>query len=219
MKGIRVWLSAAVLSIACPTLSLSAGQGDGPGVPDRRQRVAREREVRQQRFSARIDSLVSSGEFQFLPVSMMWSPRMQSQIIDGYYYYVGIFKEQLQVHMPVVVGRALTYNAIANFDTDSLSGYRNEKNDTGWKVSFSAEDDLCVRFYDLSGDGPCRAGYDIRQQSDSVYRYDRRERCDAPVCRSGAADEKRGLRPSDAGERLIRYKRRALRKRPSLVMG
>lgn len=127
MKGIRVWLSAAVLSIACPTLSLSAGQGDGPGVPDRRQRVAREREVRQQRFSARIDSLVSSGEFQFLPVSMMWSPRMQSQIIDGYYYYVGIFKEQLQVHMPVVVGRALTYNAIANFDTDSLSGYRNEK--------------------------------------------------------------------------------------------
>ena len=141
MKGIRVWLSAAVLSIACPTLSLSAGQGDGPGVPDRRQRVAREREVRQQRFSARIDSLVSSGEFQFLPVSMMWSPRMQSQIIDGYYYYVGIFKEQLQVHMPVVVGRALTYNAIANFDTDSLSGYRNEKNDTGWKVSFSAEDE------------------------------------------------------------------------------
>ena len=141
MKGIRVWLSAAVLSIACPTLSLSAGQGDGSGVPDRRQRVAREREVRQQRFSARIDSLVSSGEFQFLPVSMMWSPRMQSQIIDGYYYYVGIFKEQLQVHMPVVVGRALTYNAIANFDTDSLSGYRNEKNDTGWKVSFSAEDE------------------------------------------------------------------------------
>lgn len=105
------------------------------------QRAAREREVRQQRFSARIDSLVSSGEFQFLPVSMMWSPRMQSQIIDGYYYYVGIFKEQLQVHMPVVVGRALTYNAIANFDTDSLSGYRNEKNDTGWKVSFSAEDE------------------------------------------------------------------------------
>lgn len=77
-------------------------------------------------------------------------------------------------------------------------------------------DDLCVRFYDLSGDGPCRAGYDIRQQSDSVYRYDRRERCDAPVCRSGAADEKRGLRPSDAGERLIRYKRRALRKRRRL---
>lgn len=79
--------------------------GRRPGRADRRQRVAREREVRQQRFSARIDSLVSSGEFQFLPVSMMWSPRMQSQIIDGYYYYVGIFKEQLQVHMPVVVGR------------------------------------------------------------------------------------------------------------------
>ena len=207
MKGIRVWLSAAVLSIACPTLSLSAGQGDGPGVPDRRQRVAREREVRQQRFSARIDSLVSSGEFQFLPVSMMWSPRMQSQIIDGYYYYVGIFKEQLQVHMPVVVGRALTYNAIANFDTDSLSGYRNEKNDTGWKVSFSAEDETGMTYafvftiYRVTG--RARAGYDIRQQSDSVCRYDRRERCDAPVCRSGAADEKRGLRPSDAGERLI----------------
>lgn len=207
MKGIRVWLSAAVLSVACPALSLSAGQGDGPGVPDRRQRVAREREVRQQRFSARIDSLVSSGEFQFLPVSMMWSPRMQSQIIDGYYYYVGIFKEQLQVHMPVVVGRALTYNAIANFDTDSLSGYRNEKKRyrvEGLVLGRGRNgDDLCVRFYDLSGDGPCRAGYDIRQQSDSVYRYDRRERCDAPVCRSGAADEKRGLRPSDAGERLI----------------
>ena len=39
MKGIRVWLSAAVLSIACPTLSLSAGQGDGPGVPDRRHEI------------------------------------------------------------------------------------------------------------------------------------------------------------------------------------
>lgn len=141
MKGMWVWLSAAVLSVACPAFSLSVGQGDGPGMSDRRQRAAREREARQQRFSARIDSLVSSGEFQFLPVSMMWSPRMQSQIIDGYYYYVGIFREQLQVHMPVVVGRALTYNAIANFDTDSLSGYRNETNDTGWKVSFSAKDD------------------------------------------------------------------------------
>ena len=141
MKGMWVWLSAAVLSVACPAFSLSAGQGDGPGMSDRRQRAAREREARQQRFSARIDSLVSSGEFQFLPVRMMWSPRMQSQIIDGYYYYVGIFREQLQVHMPVVVGRALTYNAIANFDTDSLSGYRNETNDTGWKVSFSAKDD------------------------------------------------------------------------------
>mgnify|MGYP006927501460 CR=1 FL=1 len=148
---------------------------------------------------------MQSRNFQFLPVSMMWSPRMQSQIIDGYYYYVGIFKEQLQVHMPVVVGRALTYNAIANFDTDSLSGYRNEKNDTGWKVSFSAEDETGMTYafvftiYQVTG----RAGYDIRQQSDSIYRYDCRERCDAPVCRSGAADEKRGLRPSDAGERLI----------------
>lgn len=105
MKGIRVWLSAAVLSVACPALSLSAGQGDGPGV--RTVASASPEKERSGSSGSRrgSDSLVSSGEFQFLPVSMMWSPRMQSQIIDGYYYYVGIFKEQLQVHMPVVVGR------------------------------------------------------------------------------------------------------------------
>ena len=145
MKGIRVWLSAAVLSIACPTLSLSAGQGDGPGVPDRRQRVAREREVRQQRFSARIDSLVSSGEFQFLPVSMMWSPRMQSQIIDGYYYYVGIFKDAIAgAHAgPDQTGADVQRDR--QFPYCSLSGYRNEKTIPGGR-SFSAEDETGMTY-------------------------------------------------------------------------
>lgn len=127
----KKWLFVAMLA-AC--LTAAAQQ------PDRRQRSAAERQLRQQRFTERLDSLVVSERFQFLPVSMEWGPRGGSQIINDFYYYVGVFKDRLQVHMPVVIGRAFTYNAIANFDTDRMSGYRTVKTDTGWKVSFAAED-------------------------------------------------------------------------------
>lgn len=138
----RKWILAVMLWTALPAF---AQQGPGPATEDRRterrQRNAAERQLRQQRFVAQLDSMVASGEFQFLPVSMQWGPRGGAEIITDFYYYVGIFKKYLQVHIPVVIGRAMTYNAIVNFDTDKMTDFRTQRNDSGWKVSFAATDD------------------------------------------------------------------------------
>ena len=80
-----------------------------------------------------------------------------SQIINDFYYYVGIFKNRLQVHIPGVIGRAMTYNAVVNFDTDKMTGFRTQRNDSGWKVSFAATDNTGTAYtfvftiYDQTG--------------------------------------------------------------------
>ena len=144
----KKWLLFTMLAAA---LTAAAQQ------PDRRQRSAAERQLRQQRFMERLDSMVASGDFQFLPVSMEWGPRGGSQIINDFYYYIGIFKNRLQVHIPVVIGRAMTYNAVVNFDTDKMTGFRTQRNDSGWKVSFAATDNTGTAYtfvftiYDQTG--------------------------------------------------------------------
>ena len=70
----KKWLLFTMLAAA---LTAAAQQ------PDRRQRSAAERQLRQQRFMERLDSMVASGDFQFLPVSMEWGPRGGSQIIKA----------------------------------------------------------------------------------------------------------------------------------------
>ena len=60
----KKWLLFTMLAAA---LTAAAQQ------PDRRQRSAAERQLRQQRFMERLDSMVASGDFQFLPVSMEWA--------------------------------------------------------------------------------------------------------------------------------------------------
>lgn len=144
----KKWLLFTMLAAA---LTAAAQQ------PDRRQRSAAERQLRQQRFMERLDSMVASGDFQFLPVSMEWGPRGGSQIINDFYYYIGIFKNRLQVHIPVVIGRAMTYNAVVNFDTDKMTGFQTQRNDSGWKVSFAATDNTGTAYtfvftiYDQTG--------------------------------------------------------------------
>lgn len=143
----------------------------------------------------RLDSMVASGDFQFLPVSMEWGPRGGSQIINDFYYYIGIFKNRLQVHIPVVIGRAMTYNAVVNFDTDKMTGFRTQRNDSGWKVSFAATDNtgngLYVRLYDLRPDRTGHTGYGFEPEPDAVFGYDRRER-QTPESTDPAPPMKRG---------------------------
>ena len=181
----KKWLLFTMLAAA---LTAAAQQ------PDRRQRSAAERQLRQQRFMERLDSMVASGDFQFLPVSMEWGPRGGSQIINDFYYYIGIFKNRLQVHIPVVIGRAMTYNAVVNFDTDKMTGFRTQRNDSGWKVSFAATDNTGTAYtfvftiYDQTGHG--HTGYGFEPEPDAVFGYDRRERQTAENHPSRAADEK-----------------------------
>ena len=61
------------------------------------------------------------------------------------------------MHIPVVIGRAMTYNAVVNFDTDKMTGFRTQRNDSGWKVSFAATDNTGTAYtfvftiYDQTG--------------------------------------------------------------------
>lgn len=112
----------------------------------RHQYNAHERELRQQRYTMRLDSLISSNEFQFVPVSMVWEPGGGERMINNLYYYVAVSQRELQVHIPVVVGRALSYNAMLNFDTNELSDRETQKTDSGWETSFTATDNQETRY-------------------------------------------------------------------------
>lgn len=138
---LAVWLWGAGLTV--PASAAAPDEGPlpvGTQTPDRRQRHALEREQRQRRFEMRLDSLASSGEFQFLPISMEQEPDGSLQMINNYYYYIGIFKSDLQVHIPVMRGRAVEYPVIANFDTDRVFDFQTSQTKFGWETSFSAED-------------------------------------------------------------------------------
>ena len=142
-------LAAALPLLGC--LGATARQPESPlpaayatvserTVPQRRQVKAEEREQRQQRFMQRLDSLVSSGEFQFLPISMEMEPDGSLQMINNFYYYVGVFKDSVQVHLPVVRGKVIDYTAIANFDTREVSDFQTSRTKFGWETSLSAKD-------------------------------------------------------------------------------
>jgi len=146
MRRIAFWAAlgaGAILALPLSAALLSADEGPLPAgeqAPDRRQRHALEREQRQRRFEMRLDSLASSGEFQFLPISMEQEPDGSLQMINNYYYYIGIFKSDLQVHIPVMRGKVVEYPVIANFDTDRVFDFQTSQTRFGWETSFSAED-------------------------------------------------------------------------------
>ncbi|MDD3108959.1 MAG: hypothetical protein PHV49_07130 [Alistipes sp.] len=130
-----LWIFAP--SVAHPSGATSDADTLRTLEPQRKVRSsALQRQLRQQRYIRRLDSLISSDEFRFVPVSMSWAPKGSTQTLLNYYYYVDVLKTSVQVHLPIVVGRAIGYNAIANFDTDTLYDRQTMQTETGWKTLF-----------------------------------------------------------------------------------
>ncbi|MBP3356879.1 MAG: DUF4251 domain-containing protein [Rikenellaceae bacterium] len=98
-------------------------------------RVERRR-LKQEQFARRIDSLVASRNFVFLPNSMQELPGGTMQFIYNQFYYVGIFPDHVEVHLPTIRGGVVQYVEILNFDTFNVRNYSCARIQCGWNVSF-----------------------------------------------------------------------------------
>ncbi len=103
---------------------------------DRLTRTERRR-LKAERFAARLDSLVRSHNFRFLPNSMQELPGGWTQLIYNELYFVGIFSDHVEVHMPMIRGNTVEYIEILNFDTFELQNYQISQVQYGWNVSFN----------------------------------------------------------------------------------
>ena len=110
-RGLLLWI---VLSAILPFTVRPQG------APQTTTPAPTRREMRQIRYTRQLDSMVNTLRFQFIPVNMEWGPNGSVEYINNYYYYVALYGNYLQVHIPVVIGRAISYNAIANIQTDTL---------------------------------------------------------------------------------------------------
>lgn len=131
-RGLLFWIVlSAILPFTVRPQDLPQTETSGP---------ATRREMRQIRYTRQLDSMVNTLRFQFIPVNMEWGPNGSVEYINNYYYYVALYGNYLQVHIPVVIGRAISYNAIANIQTDTLSKVGTVRSGPGWKISFGAKD-------------------------------------------------------------------------------
>ena len=95
-----------------------------------------EREARHQHFIAGLDTLVNSRMFQFVPISMQEQPGGNMQMIYNFYYYVGVIKDKVEVHIPTIRGFVAEYIDILNFNSSIVKDYKATKTLVGWNISF-----------------------------------------------------------------------------------
>lgn len=116
------------------------------------------RKLKQQQFSANIDSLVLSHNFTFLPNSMQELPGGYSQLIYNQLYYIGVFKDHVEVHVPTIRGHVVQYMEMLNFDAVDVKNYQVSKTQFGWSISFNVMSDsganlaVSLMVYTLTGE-------------------------------------------------------------------
>ena len=118
--------------------------------PKRRQARAEVRAQRDARFAAQQDSLIKSQNYQFLPISIYELPGGSQQMVNNVYYYLALFPDgHLEVHLPTLWGYLNPYVEVLNFDAQQVQDYQITKTQSGWSITFSAqnpEDETTYRF-------------------------------------------------------------------------
>lgn len=102
------------------------------------------RQMRAERFAAKIDSVISSRDYVFSPNSMQEIPNGSMQLIYADYFYLGIMEDHVEVHLPVVRGGVMQYIQVLNFDTFAVRNYQASRTGCGWNISFDITDDKTV---------------------------------------------------------------------------
>ena len=112
------------------TINAQASRFDG-STPSGRRAVAAER------VAFAIDSLVATRSFAFYPSAMQSAAAQQMRMIYTDYYYLYISPVDLEVHIPVEHSPT-KYLTMLNFNSNSVTDYRVQKQLSDWVVSFSA---------------------------------------------------------------------------------
>ena len=83
---------------------------------------------------------MQSRNFQFLPVSVLEVPGGGEQTINNIYYYLAVFPDHIEVHLPTLRGYLNPYVEVLNFDAPRPKDYKASKTQSGWNISFNAAD-------------------------------------------------------------------------------
>ncbi|MFI3266727.1 MAG: DUF4251 domain-containing protein [Rikenellaceae bacterium] len=128
-------MNAAVegLSEAVSVANAEAGDVQHSRVRDNAER----RQIKNLEFVAKLDTLVRSHNYQFVPTSMQEIPNGDMQFIYNFYYYVAVVDSHVEVHIPTVRGGYSQYINILNFDTFGVTNYRTSQTHFGWAISFN----------------------------------------------------------------------------------
>lgn len=87
-------------------------------------------------YAAKIDSLVQSRDYMFLPNSMQQRPEGMIRLVVANYFFFGMFIDHVEVHLPTE--RGLTqYVEMLNFDSKSISDYTAERMQWGWNIAMT----------------------------------------------------------------------------------
>lgn len=93
------------------------------------------RRAQAQSYAAHLDSLIRSRNFLFYPDSMQSAePSGLRHNIYAQYYYLGIFTDTAEVHLPTSYGRTQS-GGVLNFDS-GVSDFKILPFDSGWSVTF-----------------------------------------------------------------------------------
>ncbi len=132
--------NASVMQAIQPLQNTRQAQSPAGGNDSRKMDRAARRAAKAEAFAARIDSVVNSRNFVFMPNSMQEVPSGQMQLIYTEYFYLGITDDHVEVHLPVVRGGVMQYIQILNFDTFGVKGYQASRTSCGWNISFTVTD-------------------------------------------------------------------------------
>ena len=127
---------AAPSAPTAATMTAASVPAATPASADNMSRTER-RHYKLERFAQGIDSLVKSHNFRFLPNSMQEMPGGYLQLIYNELYFIGVFSDHVEVHMPTIRGGVVQYFEVLNFDTFDVRDYQIAKTQYGWNISFN----------------------------------------------------------------------------------
>lgn len=73
-------------------------------------------------------------------VSVLEVPGGGEQTINNIYYYLAVFPDHIEVHLPTLRGYLNPYVEVLNFDAPRPKDYKASKTQSGWNISFNAAD-------------------------------------------------------------------------------
>ena len=71
---------------------------------------------------------------------MLEVPGGGEQTINNIYYYLAVFPDHIEVHLPTLRGYLNPYVEVLNFDAPQPKDYKASKTQSGWNISFNADD-------------------------------------------------------------------------------
>lgn len=139
MKKIFALALVAVFCLAGYGVSAQTQSKNQKLSPKQEKREAREqrRAQRQAEYERYIDSLVTSGNFQFIPNSMRVMPAGSEHLITNPNFGLQYWDGEFDIFLPYVKGAVMPYYlTVLNYTISNPEETLKEQSPNGWKVTF-----------------------------------------------------------------------------------